>query len=761
MAIAVVQSISAQSINIADSSITTSALTTTTGHLFIVAVSDGGGGSFSSVTDNKANTYTSLVTFTSPNLNGQIGLYYCNSGTGGAGHTWTFTEVGTGGFPSVHVWDVSGQATTNVTNGGSAVAAATTGNRTSGNLTTTNANDLLVAAINGLWTVDTSILATSPFTINSTSTSTTGTPIGGSSRVVSATGTYSATFTLSPDQSGAANVVIGAFKAAGGANTPSAQAGTLTFTGAIARNISTARSGVLSFVGGIAKNIGTARAGILSFTGAISRNIAKSIASANLTFVGGLTTNKSKSSPQAGTLTFVSAMQKLVSTARAGTLTFAGAITRGISTSRAGILSFTGAIQRSISTARSGTLTFTGGITTNKSKGVSLTASLGLASAIQKLIATARAGTLTFAGALNTSKVGGRGVALSGLQGFIGALSKVVGTTRSGVLSFTGAIKALKSSSSLSGGLGLSVVFNAAKKIFMPPTPPPTFFVGLPGRDYASPGWVQLGVSEAFYTGALSSPTGSIRGFHNIVNFIATLGLSGNINKFYKIALATFSAALSFIGSVLGHAEALVDIRFFMGRAGRTESQLGSLQLGIDRAMYSGGSLTSSGLPKVLKTVFNILATLSFTGNVTKSSVLALNKFSANLSFVGLVTKNQILLKSTFNAALSFTGGILYGLFKKSYNALLILQNRGTGQVAGTLYGPGTYGRIQYGGMGGWNLKLQSRGDGIGIGPVYGIALYGAVTYGATLVSPALALFKRVLTLGIKSIRQGSTGTND
>ena len=88
MSITLVQSVSTGAGSV--SSVTTAAITTTSGNLVVVDVGYDGG-TFTSITDNKSNTWTARVAEQSFS-NGAKGQRRDNSSiTGGASHTFTLT----------------------------------------------------------------------------------------------------------------------------------------------------------------------------------------------------------------------------------------------------------------------------------------------------------------------------------------------------------------------------------------------------------------------------------------------------------------------------------------------------------------------------------------------------------------------------------------------------------------------------------------------------------------------------------------------
>ena len=183
------------------------------GNLNVVAVSWGGtSASVSSVTDTKGNTYALAVGPTALTGFGSASIYYAKNIVAAAAGTNSVTVIYSAsvGGVDIRIAEYSGLSTTSPVD----VTAASTGTgalTSSGSVTTTNANDLLVGS-------------------NATSTGTSGsgsgftqriiTPFNGNileDEVVSAVGSYAATAPMSPSGNWIMQMV--AFKAAGSGDT--------------------------------------------------------------------------------------------------------------------------------------------------------------------------------------------------------------------------------------------------------------------------------------------------------------------------------------------------------------------------------------------------------------------------------------------------------------------------------------------------------------------------------------------------------------
>jgi len=185
----------------------------TAGNLNVVVVGwNDSTATISSITDTKGNVYTLAVGPTIQSGSATQSIYYANNIAPATanGNTVTVAFAPAAGFVDVRIAEYSGLSTVNSLD----VAVGAQGNSTtssSGNVTTTNANDLLIGA-------------------NLVQSGTTGAGTGFTSRVitpqdadiledrvVTATGTYSATAPVSPSASWIMQIV--AFRGAGGGTT--------------------------------------------------------------------------------------------------------------------------------------------------------------------------------------------------------------------------------------------------------------------------------------------------------------------------------------------------------------------------------------------------------------------------------------------------------------------------------------------------------------------------------------------------------------
>ena len=192
-AIAVVQTVSCQ----AEASATciTSGVTTTTGNLFIASTGyccD----TFTSITDNKSNTFIdSIAELTQGSTLGR--QQYKENGAGGASHTFTLTGGSASFFGTLSVTEVSGALTSGALDQtATGTTASGTNHATSATPTTAQANELLLGFGSSVdittFTTDTGAGWTERTNIE-TDINTEGLLTG--TRTVAATSTYTYTYT--------------------------------------------------------------------------------------------------------------------------------------------------------------------------------------------------------------------------------------------------------------------------------------------------------------------------------------------------------------------------------------------------------------------------------------------------------------------------------------------------------------------------------------------------------------------------------------
>jgi hypothetical protein len=187
-------------------------------HLLSVTIGTQSSVSITSVTDNDsggANTYT-LDKSQLSSGNGLAAAYYVCSANAGS-DTITVAYSSAPNTSWLEAAEISGNATSNCLDTSVAANFTSTTTPSAGSVTTTNANDILIASGAGCsggtcstWT------ATGSYTqLDSQGAVTRG---ASEYRIVSSTNTYSDSWSLSASNSGAA--ILEAFKAAGGAAAP-------------------------------------------------------------------------------------------------------------------------------------------------------------------------------------------------------------------------------------------------------------------------------------------------------------------------------------------------------------------------------------------------------------------------------------------------------------------------------------------------------------------------------------------------------------
>jgi hypothetical protein len=175
---------------------TTPGVTSTTGNLF-VASTGYCCAAFTSITDSKSNTYTNAVAEIS--FASVLGRQqYVAGGTGGGSHTFTVTG-GSGFYASLSVSEISGAAASPLDKTATGTSTSGTSHTTAATATTSQANELLVGfgttTSDTTFTTDTGAGWTERTNI-ATDLDTEGLLTG--TKIVSATGAYTFTYTTSP-----------------------------------------------------------------------------------------------------------------------------------------------------------------------------------------------------------------------------------------------------------------------------------------------------------------------------------------------------------------------------------------------------------------------------------------------------------------------------------------------------------------------------------------------------------------------------------
>lgn len=198
---------------VASGTATTSSIgTTTTGNLMVVCCASNSATSndFSSVTDNKSNTYTRAKS--QPGNATDVEIWYAANITGGASHTVTATT--TNGFRNVALvaQEYSGAATTtplDQTAGATGTSATPSSGATA---TTTQADEMVFGAL--VVEASDAISLGSGFSNLGTNTGIASLRPAAESMIISSTGAQTATFGIAASQPW--NCAVATFKATGG-----------------------------------------------------------------------------------------------------------------------------------------------------------------------------------------------------------------------------------------------------------------------------------------------------------------------------------------------------------------------------------------------------------------------------------------------------------------------------------------------------------------------------------------------------------------
>jgi hypothetical protein len=127
--------------------VTTTAIDTTGANAIILAIS-AGGGTGSTPTDSKGNTYVGLTQYQNGSF---VQIWYCQNPTVGSGHTFT-ENAGGGSFPAIAVMAWSDMSVSSLYDGQENGAGGTSG--ATGSITPTVDNCLIVSALTMQDTVD-------------------------------------------------------------------------------------------------------------------------------------------------------------------------------------------------------------------------------------------------------------------------------------------------------------------------------------------------------------------------------------------------------------------------------------------------------------------------------------------------------------------------------------------------------------------------------------------------------------------------------
>ncbi len=228
------------------------------------------GAAFSSISDNKSNTYTQVGTEQAfgPGT-AKTRRYHCINGAGGTGHQVTVTTGGGQVYMSVFLTELLGVATASAVDGTPGQAADDASPFTA-STTTSNADDVLVAFVaTNSGANPTTYAESTGFTVQEAVSDGVSFYTGATAtRIVSSAGTYTPSFTQSAGDGDSASVRVTAYKAAGGGDT-AALSGT--------SSVSFASSGSLTGVAALSGASALAFSSAASLTGRASLTGASSL----------------------------------------------------------------------------------------------------------------------------------------------------------------------------------------------------------------------------------------------------------------------------------------------------------------------------------------------------------------------------------------------------------------------------------------------------------------------------------------------------
>lgn len=356
--------------------------------------------SVTNVTDSASNTYTQAYL----RANGtsiELGCYYLlNCGTGITSVTANFgasTDIG------MWVWEFSGLATSSALDGTPVSASGSSTAPASGNLTTTNANDLLIGGI--VWPSHSTTLSgtTTGFTQETKQNGGNNSELQAAYQIVSATGSYSFSGTLSASKPWAAG--IAAFKAAA-SGTQYNQSLTGTFV-SIGSNPSKAidylATGTFLSSGVVpTKAVQKGIAGNFASTGTVVKAIVKNGITGSLLVAGVLARRTGKVLNGIVVAVGSSPVKAIIHTATGG-LVMAGTVPiKTISKGVSGAFAASGAVTKAIAKAIvAGTFKVSGVLATAKFKLVTLTGNFVSSGAVTKSVAHGLSGRLITSGTVS------------------------------------------------------------------------------------------------------------------------------------------------------------------------------------------------------------------------------------------------------------------------------------------------------------------------------------------------------------------------
>ncbi len=188
---------------------TSSAIDTTGANLIVIVTAQFSGGTLTTPTDSKGNTYTGLTARTNGSVRNRI--FYCLAPTVGSGHTFTFANSGI--FASASVQSFSGAATSSVFD----VENGATGSLTTlatGSVTPGQDDSLVIAGVGSGNTGSASI--NGGFTIANQTTASGSRYSSAGAYLIQTTATAANPTWTTGDLTGESTATIAVFKPAGG-----------------------------------------------------------------------------------------------------------------------------------------------------------------------------------------------------------------------------------------------------------------------------------------------------------------------------------------------------------------------------------------------------------------------------------------------------------------------------------------------------------------------------------------------------------------
>lgn len=173
----------------ANSTTTGSVTTQATGSILIIAVVWEPNSTPPTISDSKGNSYSLIGSVRQASAYpSYIGFWRCENATGGASHT--FTGAKSNGYCSIFAMEITGGATSSALDQNTGAASDTATPVTSGSITTTTADQILIGFVGGLCSANTAYTANNSFTKIQELTSVAEWQGCLSYRIVTGTGTY-------------------------------------------------------------------------------------------------------------------------------------------------------------------------------------------------------------------------------------------------------------------------------------------------------------------------------------------------------------------------------------------------------------------------------------------------------------------------------------------------------------------------------------------------------------------------------------------